>query len=424
MILAGLTTPLLGLVDTAVVGHLDGPEYLAGVALGSLIFSFLFWGLGFLRMGTGGLAAQAFGAGDAFELRVLLARAVLLALFLGLILWLLRDLIAALAFPFFDSEAEVLAQARLYYEVRIWGAPFVLVSYVYLGWLLGIQAPRAVLLLSLVTNAVNILLDLLLVVVWQWGVAGVAWASVWAEATGALLALWLGRRLLPAVGEPWLARLRDWRPLLRLLAVNQDLFLRTLLLIASFAFFTVQGAALGEGILAANALLFNFVTFMAYALDGFAHAAQALVGRYLGAGERTRMNEAVRAAGIWSAWLALAFAVVYFLAGETLVALLTDIDSVRTTAAQYLPWLMLAPLVAFWCYWLDGVFLGAMLSRQMRNTMVLAVAVYLAAWWLSRELGNHGLWLSLMVFFAARGLTMAWVWRRRQADLGHAAKVT
>lgn len=412
IILSNLTIPLLGLVDTAVMGHLSSPEYLGAVGLGAMIFNFIYWGFGFLRMGTTGMVAQAMGAEDHSAIRRLLLQGGLLALVLALALLLLQQPIRLLAMALIDTTPDIAALTVSYFDIRIWSAPATLMNYVILGWLIGMQNTRAALLQMLTVNGVNIVLDLILVPGLGMTVDGVAWASVAAEWSGVGVGLLLVSRLLEPGHWPWSAVL-ERRSLTRLLAVNQDIMLRTLGLIFAFAFFTRQSAALGPLVLAANTVLLNFQHIMAYGLDGFAHAAEALIGRWYGARRSDVLRRAFRLTGWWSAGTAVLFALGFLLLGPSLIQGLTDLERVRDTALAYLPWLIVSPLISVWCFWLDGVFIGATLTRAMRNTMLVSlVLVFLPVWWLSRDLGNHGLWLALLAFMAARALTMSWVLRR------------
>lgn len=414
MILSNLTIPVLGMVDTAVVGHLDHPYYLGAVAIGSLIFSFIYWAFGFLRMGTTGQIAQAHGRDDHDETRAALLRASGLALLLALGVMLLQTPVHGLAMLLLEASAEVERYAGDYFFVRIWSAPATLINYVLIGWLLGMQNARGPLYLLLVINITNILLDLWFV--WGLGmdVDGVALASVIAEYLGVGVGLWLVARELRDYPGRWLKQhILDPARLGEMLALNHNIFIRTLCLIFSFAFFTAQGAKFGDVVLAANAVLMNFQTFMAYALDGFAHAAEALVGRAVGRRDRAQFKRAVRTAAVWSLGVSLLFALGYGLFGEWLIQLLTDLEAVRDTCYEYLPWLVIAPLLSVWSYLYDGIFIGATRSLEMRNTMLVATFLcYLPAWYLLQPWGNHGLWAALMVFMIARGVTMAISYRR------------
>lgn len=410
IILANLSTPLLGAVDTAVVGHLPDPAAIGGVGIGSVIFSFLFWGFGFLRMCTTGFAAQAFGAGDHRELRLVLLRALLLGLVLGSLVLLLQGPIALLAFGLFGASEAVESHALAYYELRIFAAPFTLVNYCLLGWLLGTRRAGAALVLQILLNGINILLDLVFVIGLGWGIEGVALASVIAEAVAALLGLALVLRL-EAPGETWGAwpwsEVGHWEPLLALLRVNFDIFVRTLSLIFAFAYFTDQSAQLGDAPLAGNQILQQFKLFLAHGLDGFAHAAEILAGNAKGARSRSDFRQVVRVSGLWALGLALVFTLVFWAFGPLLIRLFTDHAEVRAAALAYLPWMIASPLVSVWSYQLDGIFIGATRSAALRNAMLMSVGLYLPACWLLVPwLGNHGLWLALTLFMAMRAVTL------------------
>ena len=409
IILSNLSTPLLGAVDTAVMGHLPDAAYLGAVAVGSVIFSFLYWGFGFLRMGTTGFTAQAHGAGDADELRACLGRPLLLAVGLGGTLIVLQWPIGWAAFRLMEASTQVESLARSYFAIRIWSAPFALVNYAVLGWLLGTQRARHALVLQVVLNGVNIALDLLFVLGLGYTIAGVAAASLLAEMIAAGLGLGLCAYLLRREGGRWSrAKLLARERLLRLFQVNRDIFLRTLSLIFAFAYFTAKGAELGETTLAANAILMQLQNVLSFGLDGFAHAAEILVGRAVGAKDRRAFAGAVRTSTIWALILAILFAGVLALAGPAIVALFSDIEAVREKALVFLPWMIASPLISVWAFQLDGIFIGATRTAAMRNAMLVSVASYVAAVWLLVPWqGNHGLWLALMLFLGARGVTLA-----------------
>ena len=409
MILSNLTIPLLGLVDTAVMGHLSAPHYLGAVAVGGVIFSFIYWGFGFLRMGTTGLTAQAYGREDGDEIRAILGRAMVLAAVFACAVLLLQGVIHSIAFAVLEASDAVEAAAAQYFFIRVWSAPASLANYVLIGWFLGMQNARGPLYLLLMVNITNIVLDLFFVLVWQMDVAGVALASVVAEYLGMLLGVWLVRRELRRCTGQWrVPAMLAWDKLRQLVAVNVNILIRTLCLIFSFAFFTAQGAKHGDVVLAANAVLMNFQTFMAYGLDGFAHAAEALIGRAVGQRNAVAFRRAVYTAGLWSLLVAGVFVGVYGVGGVWVIDSLTDIESVRQTAYVYLPWLIVAPMLSVWSYLFDGIFIGATRSAQMRDTMLVSTVVFfLPAWYLLQPWGNHGLWAALMVFMVARGVTMA-----------------
>ncbi|MCC4307377.1 MATE family efflux transporter [Alcanivorax marinus] len=412
LLLSNITAPLLGLVDTAVVGHLDSPVYLAAVALGANFFMFLYFSFNFLRMGTTGFTAQARGAGEATLVVVL--RALLLSTVLGGLLILLQPALREAGLWLLGGSAEVQALARDYIAIRVLGAPAALGNFALIGFAIGLHRTSVPLKMTVLMHASNALLDFLLVQVWHFNVRGVATASALAEYLGLAGGLfWLRREIF---GDAWRAlpagALRQLAPMARLLAVNRDIFLRSLALLSVFFFFTAQGARLGDTVLAANAVLITFLLLLSNTLDGFANAAEALVGDATGRHDRRALDAAVRATGRWTLMVALLALAGFALGGAPLIRLLTDLPAVRDTATTYLPWMLLLPLTASAGFWLDGVFVGATLAPQMRNTMILATLLFFPVWWLTRDWGNHGLWLAMNVWMASRGVLMALVWRR------------
>ncbi|MBM7332122.1 MAG: MATE family efflux transporter [Alcanivorax sp.] len=412
LLLSNITAPLLGLVDTAVVGHLDSPVYLAAVALGANFFMFLYFSFNFLRMGTTGFTAQARGAGEATLVVVL--RALLLSTVLGGLLILLQPALREAGLWLLGGSAEVQALARDYIAIRVLGAPAALGNFALIGFAIGLHRTSVPLKMTVLMHASNALLDFLLVQVWHFDVRGVATASALAEYLGLAGGLfWLRREIF---GDAWRAlpagALRQLAPMARLLAVNRDIFLRSLALLSVFFFFTAQGARLGDTVLAANAVLITFLLLLSNTLDGFANAAEALVGDATGRHDRRALDAAVRATGRWTLMVALLALAGFALGGAPLIRLLTDLPAVRDTATTYLPWMLLLPLTASAGFWLDGVFVGATLAPQMRNTMILATLLFFPVWWLTRDWGNHGLWLAMNVWMASRGVLMALVWRR------------
>ncbi len=413
MILSNLSVPLVALVDSAVVGHLPHAHQLGAAAVGGSLYSLLVWTFGFLRMGTTGFAAQASGRGDGGALRTLLIQGLLLAGLLALLCSLLALPLLPALLGLMQPGAELDALARDYLHIRLLGLPAALASYALIGWLLGSQNARAPLAMLLVANLLNVALDLWFVLGLGWGVAGAAWASVLAEWSGALLGLWLARRRLGEYAGradwPALRRWAAWRPLL---AVNRDILLRTLALQSVFFLMTVQGTRLGDATVAANALLLNGLLLTAHALDGLAHAVEALCGHALGARDRLALRRSLWVAGLWSLLASLAFAAFFLLAGTWFVGLQTDIAAVRAIAHAHLPFLAALPLLAVWSYLLDGLFIGATRAREMRDAMLLALALALPlAWWL-QELANAGLWLAFLAFMALRSLILgACAWR-------------
>lgn len=419
MILSNVTVPLLGIVDTAVMGHLDHPRYLGAVAVGATIFSFLFMGLNFLRMGTTGLAAQARGAGDANGMRAVLAQALLISVVMATGILLFQGPIGRFAFWLIAPQAEVLEPAWTYYRVRVWAGPAALANFALVGWFIGMQNTRAPLYLMLATNVTNIALSVLFVMGFGYRAGGVAAASVIAEFTGLGLGAWLARRELAGfAGRLRREMVLDPARLRRIISVNANLLVRTLSLMFVFGFITAQGARQGTAFLAANAILINFQYFMAYALDGFAHAAEALAGRALGEKNDAGFREAVRLSLIWSAAVAVLFALAYLVAGRPMIRVMTSQPELIALTASFLPWLIVSPLVSFWSFLFDGVFVGATWVTAMRNTMAFsAFAVFVPVFYLTQAagLGNHGLWLSFVVFMISRAVTMGGVYRRKMA---------
>ena len=408
IVLSNATVPLLGAVDTGVVGQLGQAAPIGAVGVGSVILISLYWIFGFLRMGTSGLAAQAHGAGDSAERGAILLRALLIGAVAGLIFIAAQGLLFQAAFAIAPAGDEVETLAQHYLAIRIWGAPATIAAYAVTGWLIAVERTRAVLLLQLWINGVNVILDLWFVLGLGWGVGGVAAATLIAEWTGLALGLWLCRDGLIPVWRAALARLPNRAALRVMLAVNRDIMIRSVLLQLSFTTFVFLGARQGDVTLAANQVLLQFLSITAYALDGFAFAAETLVGQAVGARARDDLRRAGRLAMQWGFAGAALMAAAFALAGPAIIDLMTTAPDVRAEARAFLPWIVAAPLigVASWIY--DGIFIGATLTAQMRRTMIVSVVIYAAALAvLPPAFGNHGLWAALMVLNAARGISMA-----------------
>ncbi|MCG7200364.1 MATE family efflux transporter [Marinobacter pelagius] len=417
LMLTNLTVPLLGLVDTAVLGHLESPEYLGAVAVGANLFSILYWTFGFMRMGTTGLAAQAWGKRDSFGQVALLLRSVLLAVAIGLLLILFHQPLIRIGLVLMNPSPDVTGLAAEYAAIRIWSAPAVLCQYTLVGWLIGMQFPRGPMIMLIVANGLNIVLDVLFVTGLGWNSRGVAIATVIAEYGAAAIGFAIVLTRVPdgqRLTRELLGRLPDY---LRILRVNRYIMVRTIALLLVLAFFTAQGARQGDTILAANAVLITFLLVISNALDGFANAAEALIGEAIGKGSRRRFRLVFRSALRWSLWGALLLTILFVFGGRQLVALLTGIEAVRVTAWEYLPWLWLLPFASVWGFLLDGVFIGATRTRDMQNTMLFsALIVFLPVWWLTTGWGNHGLWFSLICLMLARALSMGWLcWSHTRA---------
>ena len=414
IVLSNATVPLLGLVDTGVIGQLGRPEAIGAVAIGSVILTSIYWIFGFLRMGTSGLVAQSHGAGDRTEAGAHLLRALAIAGIAGLALILLQGAVLAAAFRIAPASAAVEALARDYLAIRIWGAPATIALYAITGWLIAVERTRSVLALQLAQNGTNVILSVWFVLGLDGGVPGVAAATLIAEYGGFLMGLWMLRGALRDGFRATHPLARD--KLARLARVNGDIMIRSVLLQASFTAFVFLGAGQGDVTLAANQVLLQFLSITAYALDGFAFAAESLVGQAVGARRPGGVRRASVLTSAWGIGGAVALALAFWLGGGAIIDLLTTSPEVRAEARAYLPWLGLAPLVGVASWMLDGIFIGATLTRDMRIAMIQSVGLYAAAVIvLPPVMGNHGLWLALMILNAARGLTMARRYPRAEA---------
>ena len=408
IVISNATVPLLGAVDTGVVGQMGLAAPIGAVGLGAVVLATLYWIFSFLRMGTSGLAAQAHGAGDMPERSAILLRALIIAGVAGVVLIAAQGALFWAAFRVAPASAEVEGLMREYLGIRIWGAPATIALYAITGWLVALERTRGVLVLQLVINGTNIGLDLWFVLGLGWGVPGVAVATLIAEWSGLALGLWLCRDAFGAVLRAAWLRVADRVALGVMLRVNRDIMVRSVLLQLSFTTFLFLGARFGDVTLAANQVLLQFLEITAYALDGFAFAAEGLVGHAVGARAVADARRAGRLTMGWGVAGAVVLSLVFALGGPAIIDLMTTSVEVRAEARAYLPWLWVAPLigVASWVY--DGIFIGATLTGLMMRTMAVSVAVYLLALaLLVPALGNHGLWAALMVLNATRGVTMA-----------------
>jgi len=405
IVASNATIPLLGAVDTAVVGQIGLAAPIGAVGLGAVILASLYWIFGFLRMGTTGLAAQARGAGDGAEAAAILLRALMIAGAAGLVLIVGQWALVRAAFALAPASAEVEGLAQAYLSIRIWGAPATIALYAVTGWLIAVERTRAVLVLQLWMNGLNAGLDLWFVLGLGWGVPGVAASTLIAEWSGLALGLWLCRAGLRQVVTR--AQLLARAPLARMLAVNRDIMIRSVLLQGAFTTFTFIGAGRGDVVLAANQVLLLFLEITAYALDGFAFAAEAMVGAGVGAASRPTVRRAGIVASQWGAGGALLLAAAFWLGGPWLIDLIATAPDVRAAARDYLPWVALAPVIGIAGWMLDGIFIGATWTRAMRQAMLLSVGIYLVALaFLLPAFGNHGLWAALMVLLVARAVTL------------------
>lgn len=408
IILANISVPLLGAVDTAVVGHLPEPYYIGAVAIGAMLFNYIYHLFNCLRMGTTAPTAQARGAEDYAEVRAMIARALLLAAAIGGTVVVLQLPIIAFAFWLIDASAEVEHYAGVYFLIRVWSMPAVLGTYAMIGWLYGLRNVRTPLILQIFANGLNIVLALLFVFGFGWGVAGVAFATLIAEYAGFLLGLFYVQRTLRTLPhEGRRARILDREKLLRMVSINSDIVVRTLCVVSVLGFFMAKSAELGDVTLAANQVLHHFLIFTSFALDGFAHAAETILGEAVGRRDRKAFQRAMRVVFLWAGLFAALMILTYALAGHGIIALMTGIPEVRAAAADYLIWPVLMPLVAVWAYTYDGVYLAATRTKAMRNTVIISFAIFVTALYtLMPLLGNTGLWIAVACFLTFRGLLL------------------
>ena len=404
MTIANVTTPLIGVVGTAVIGRLGEAHLLGAVALSAVVFDCLFWLFAFLRMGTVALTAQALGAGDVAEERATLIRALMVAAAIGLALILLQVPLGAVIYRLMGASAEVTHAAESYFAVRIWSAPFVLANLVMLGWFVGIAHAAVALGLQVAINLVNLVVTTLLVLWFGFGVTGAAIGALVSEAAGTIAGLALALRI---VGVRMPARLFDRVRLVRLVVVNRDILIRTAALIGAWGFFAAQGARQGDVVLAANAVLHNLMLVGAFFLDGFASAAGQLCGWAIGARDGRAFSRAVRLSMSWAFGFGIATTAALLLAGPWLIDLMTASPDVRLVARDYLVYAALAAVIGVFAFAYDGIYVGATWTRDIRNLMMVSLLAYLAAWWLTRPLGNTGLWIAILVFFGSRGALQA-----------------
>lgn len=408
-IISNLSVPLLGVVDTALVGHLDHVYYLGALAVGSMIFNFLFWGFGFLRMGTTGLTAQEYGARDRSKMVMTLARVQLIAWAIGIGLILLQTPIILFSLWVIESSAEVAYYTREYYDIRIYTAPAILALYGLQGWFLGMQNAKYPMIITIVHNLLNIVLNLFFIKVLDMHVDGVAWGTL----ISTWLALGLGvylffRRYKRYVSHYIRTELINPEEIKRYFAVNRDIFIRTLCLIFTFSFFTAMSAKQGDLVLAANTILLQLWMVASYGIDGFAYSAESLIGRYTGSRDDGKLKQAVTYNLGWGMALGLLGTLVYGLFGDPILAIFTNNQEVIELAQVVLFWTILAPIVSSFCYILDGVFIGATETGPMRNTMLVSTfVIFLPAYYFGTELFSiHGLWLAMVLFMITRGVAL------------------
>jgi len=404
-IISNISVPLLGMIDTALMGHLESETYLGAIAIGGIIFSFLYMGVSFLRAGTTGMTAQAFGREDEEEAGLIFWRAIVLALLLGFVFLLAQSLIGLISFSLIEGTEEVKALAKEYYYIRIYAAPAAISLYVFNGWFLGMQNARYPLYLTVWVSVLNIGFNLLFLYGFGMKSDGVAWGTVCAQYGGLLLAIGLWRYRFQRITRYWdWAKVIDIQGLKRFFSVNSDIFIRTICLIFSLAFFTSKSSSFGDTVLAANQILLQYFYLLSYGIDGFAFAAESLVGRYWGEGNWGMIRRLIRRLLLWGLMGGLFFSLLYLFIGQSMLQLFTVHEDVIELATVYMLWLIPISMLGSFAFIWDGVYMGATLTAPMRNMMILATfGVFLPSFYLGFPyLGNHALWLSMSLFMLLR----------------------
>ena len=407
IVLANATIPILGAVDTAVVGQLGLAVPIGAVGIGAIIITAIYWLFGFLRMGTTGLTAQAIGSGDKSETSALLVRGIVIGLVAGLILIITQVPLFLGALQLSPASIEVEGLAQKYLEIRVYSAPAAIALFGITGWLIAKEKTREVLLLQLALNGINIVLDLVFVLKLGWGVEGVAIATLIAEWSGLIFGLWLAREgFNNGYWKNWV-QIFDKARLVKMAKVNSDIMIRSILLEIAFVSFLFLGSSFDDATLAANQVLIQFLNITAYALDGFAFAAEALVGQALGAKNRQLFRKSVVMTSQWGVGSVILMALAFFVFGNSIINIMTTAEDVRVVSYEYLPWMVIAPMAGVAAWMLDGIFIGATRTADMRNMMFVSFCIYLIALaLLLPAYGNHGLWASLIIFSIARGVTL------------------
>ena len=418
IVLANATIPILGAVDTGVVGQMGLAVPIGAVGIGAIIISAIYWLFGFLRMGTTGLTAQAIGSNDHSETSALLVRGILIGLGAGLVLIMTQIPLFSAALGIAPASFEVESLAQEYLKIRVYSAPAAIAIFGITGWLIANERTRAVLVLMLLINSINIVLDFVFVLRLGWGVEGVAYATLIAEWSGLFFGLWLARKgFKNGYWKNW-SQIFDRARLTKMAKVNSDILIRSVLLEIAFVSFLFLGSSFDDATLAANQVLIQFLNITAYAMDGFAFAAEALVGKALGAKNRLIFRRSAVMTSQWGFGSVVVMALAFYVFGNTIINVMTTAEDVRIVSYEYLPWMVLAPLVGAAAWMLDGIFIGATRTADMRNMMFISFCVYLIALaLLLPKYGNHGLWASLIIFSIARGLTLGYKYPNLEASV-------
>jgi multidrug resistance protein, MATE family len=409
-VISNITVPLLGIVDLTVMGHLGSEVYIGAIAVGGMIFNFIYWGFSFLRMGTSGFAAQAFGKNNKTEIIAILVRALLVALSGALLLIALQYPIEKLSFLIINSSEEVKNFASSYFYIRIWAAPATISLYAFTGWFIGMQNTRIPMMVAITVNLLNIGFNLFFVFVLDMKSDGVAYGTVLAQYCGLALSLFFFRKYFMGYLSFFRREtLQERTALLEFFRVNKDIFIRTLALIFTMSFFTTKSAQTNDTILAVNTLLFQFFIFFSYFVDGFANAGEALTGRYIGALQKQNLIRSVKLIFYWTFGISLVFTLINAIGGAFLLSLMTSNEDIIREAAPYYIWVVFIPLVSFTAFVWDGIYIGATASSYLRNSILVALAFFLVTYYLPQgQLGNHGLWFALLLFLAVRGVYLSW----------------
>ncbi len=414
-IISNISIPLLGIVDMALMGHMESDAYIGAIALGSLVFNFIYWSLGFLRMGTSGFTAQAWGRRDLTETILVLSRAALIALIVSLVLIIMQKPIELLSFMVLKGETRVEELAMTYFRIRVWAAPAALGQFALLGFFLGMQNARLPMVVLVSTNLINLICNYLFVMKFGMGSDGVAYGTVIAQYSGLLIAIFFFRKYFARLFRYWsLKATLEWKQLKNFLNVNQDIFIRTMCLVVVFSIFTARSASSDasskgeETVLAVNSLLMQFFMFYSFLIDGFAHASEALTGKFIGAGNMGALKRSIRLLFIWGTGISIVFTMIYLMAGKVIFGVLTSNPEVIANARPYFFWVVMIPMVSYVAFLWDGIYIGATAGKQMRNamlisTMVVFFPVYILV---GKFMGNHGLWLAFILFMLARSLSM------------------
>lgn len=414
-IVSNITIPLLGLVDLALMGHLDSEVYIGAIALGGVIFNFIYWGFSFLRMSTSGFTAQAFGEQNQSESITILIRALLVAGIISFFILILQAPIAWASFKIIGGSQEVESLAEQYFRIRVWGAPAALSLFVFSGWFLGMQNARYPMIIAIVVNVVNIIFSMFFVFVLKMNSSGVALGTAISQYVGLAIAIILFsfkyKYLINKVSKKGIMNIKI---LIEFFKVNTDIFIRTFCIIAVFTFFTSKSASINDTILAVNSILIQLLLFFSFFIDGFAFAGEALVGKYVGAKQIDKLKRVVKLLFYWGLGLALIFTLIYLPGANLILKLLTTQTDVIASAQPFLVWVILVPLASFGSFIWDGVYIGATASKAMRNTLLISAFVVFAPvyYFLSPYIGNHALWIGMLLFMFSRGVVQTFLYKK------------